>query len=124
MDDGIEWVIPQDPRFSPLADPQNKEQRIGTWRGFLSRVPDGARYTIIGLTAECDRMAAEAEGMADTPAGLFNNRYHFLFVIKDGEDRGGEGVRGQPLPEQVCRTGCWWSRMILLFRGVQIPEPP
>lgn len=30
MDDGIEWFIPQDPRFSPLADPQNKEQRIGT----------------------------------------------------------------------------------------------
>jgi ketosteroid isomerase-like protein len=41
-------------------------------------------YTITGPTAEGDRVAAEVEGSADTPAGPFHNRYHFLFELRGG----------------------------------------
>ncbi|MEJ2623004.1 MAG: nuclear transport factor 2 family protein [Pseudolabrys sp.] len=36
------------------------------------------------MTAEGDRVAAEVECSADTPAGPFHNRYHFLFALRDG----------------------------------------
>lgn len=85
MDDAIEWIIPQDPRYSPLAGGRDKQGWEMTYRGFLAKMPKGARYRIIGMTAEGDRVAVEAESLADTPKGPFNNRYHFLFVLKDGK---------------------------------------
>ncbi|CAI10721.1 conserved hypothetical protein (plasmid) [Aromatoleum aromaticum EbN1] len=48
---------------------------------------DGAiKLTPQGFTAEGNRVAAEAESMANTKSGrVYNNLYHFLFEIKDGK---------------------------------------
>lgn len=55
--DDLRWIIPQLPEFSPLAGERTKEQWEGIYRGFLSRMPNGARYTVLGMIAEGDRVA-------------------------------------------------------------------
>jgi hypothetical protein len=43
-------------------------------------------YEIRGITAEGDRVAVEAESRFRTVKGaLYNNRYHFLFIIRAGK---------------------------------------
>lgn len=42
--------------------------------------------TVLGVTAEGDRVAIEAEGHAELKDGrIYNNRYHYLFVFRDGK---------------------------------------
>jgi len=85
MAEDIQWVVPQDPSLSPLAGTRTKEQWEALYRGFLANMPAGVRYEIGGMTAEGDRVAVEAESHAETPRGHFNNRYHFLFELRDGK---------------------------------------
>lgn len=85
MADDLQWIVPQDPSMSPLAGTRTKEQWEALYRGFLTNMPSGARYDIVGITAEGDRVAVEAESHADTPRGHFSNRYHFLFQLRDGQ---------------------------------------
>lgn len=85
MHDDLTWIIPQDPKYSTMAGNRNKTQWIELYSSFLAKMPNGARYEVIGITAENDRVALEAESFADTPLGEFHNRYHFLFVFKDGK---------------------------------------
>ncbi len=41
--------------------------------------------TILGVTAEGDRVAIEAEGYAELVNGkIYRNRYHYLFLFQDG----------------------------------------
>ena len=54
--DDLRWIIPQSPEFSPLAGERMKEHWEGLYRG-LSRMPNGARYTVLGMIAEGDRVA-------------------------------------------------------------------
>lgn len=55
-------------------------QEIGT------AMPKGLRVTPKGLTAEGDRVAAEAESYGETATGkIYNNLYHFLFEVRDGK---------------------------------------
>ena len=43
------------------------------------------QMTVKGVIAQGDRVAIETEGRATTKAGKpYNNRYHFLFVVRDG----------------------------------------
>ena len=47
--------------------------------------PDGLRFEILDLTAEDDRVAARVDGFAKVAGGgEYNNRYHFLFNIRNG----------------------------------------
>ena len=82
MDSEMVWTIPQDPKYSEMAGDRDKKGWIDLYSGFLSKMPSGARYEIVGITAENDRVAVEAESFADTPLGPFHNRYHFLFILK------------------------------------------
>jgi ketosteroid isomerase-like protein len=42
--------------------------------------------TVLGVTAEGDRVAIEAEGRAELKNGrIYANRYHYLFVFRDGK---------------------------------------
>ena len=75
------------PKYSELAGTRNKTQWIELYSGFISKMPNGARYEVIGVTAENDRVAVEAESFADTPLGPFHNRYHFLFILKNEKIR-------------------------------------
>lgn len=53
----------------------------------MHELVDGAiKLTPQGFTAEGNRVAVEAESMANTKSGrVYNNLYHFLFEIKDGK---------------------------------------
>jgi uncharacterized protein len=82
--DDLQWIVPQDPAFSPLAGSRNKSQWTELYKGFKASVQADVTYTVTGLTAEGNRVAAEVECRADTPAGPFHNRYHFLFELRDG----------------------------------------
>src|SRR3546814_20764978 len=39
--------------------------------------------TIIGMTAEAERVAVEAAGEFHFPEGVYANRYHYLFKIRN-----------------------------------------
>ncbi len=54
--------------------------------GVLEAFPDGLVFTIHTMTAEDDRVAVVAESEGQHASGmLYNNHYHFLFQIRDGE---------------------------------------
>lgn len=83
--DDLQWVVPQDPTLTPLAGSRDKSQWTALYKGFRASVRTEVNYTIIGLTAEGARVAAEVESHAETPIGPFFNRYHFLFEVRDGQ---------------------------------------
>jgi uncharacterized protein len=84
MADDLQWIVPQDPTLTALAGSRNKAQWTELYRAFKASVKADVKYTIIGMTAEGARVAAEVECRADTPIGPFHNRYHFLFEVRDG----------------------------------------
>ena len=60
-----------------VEDPDAPSGTFTHWVAFdlpasQTELPEGAR------------VAAEVESNADTPAGPFHNRYHFLFEVRDG----------------------------------------
>jgi ketosteroid isomerase-like protein len=77
------WWVMGFPRDRPLT----RDQMIRGARAIIDKVlPGGFNMTIAGMTAEGDRVAVEAEGRSHTVAGkLYNNFYHFLFVLRDGK---------------------------------------
>jgi ketosteroid isomerase-like protein len=56
--------------------------------GVVAVVPHGWKFSITTLTAEDDRVAAEAEVVGEHIGGrTYHQRYHFLFWIRDGKIR-------------------------------------
>ena len=54
--------------------------------GSADMFPTGLRFTILGTTAEADRVALEAESYGMTRGGkLYNNVYHLLVLLRDGK---------------------------------------
>jgi len=54
----------------------------GSFAGMFKRP---SILTVLGVTAEGDRVAIEAEGYAELTNGkIYRNRYHYLFVFRDG----------------------------------------
>ncbi len=48
--------------------------------------PQGLAFSIVGMTAEGDRVAVEAESKGEHSSGqLYHNFYHFLFEFRDGK---------------------------------------
>lgn len=88
--DDFQWTIPQDPRYSQLSGTFDKQRWETLYRGFLTNAPGGLEYRVVGMTAEEDRVACEAESFAQTSRGPFNNRYHFLFTVRDGKISSGK----------------------------------
>ncbi len=55
-------------------------------RAFAGMFKRPSTITVHGVTAEGDRVAIEAEGHAELTDGrIYNNRYHYLFVFRDGK---------------------------------------
>ncbi|MDP9090868.1 MAG: nuclear transport factor 2 family protein [Pseudomonadota bacterium] len=80
------WWLPGHPDEFPAAGSVDK----ATVRRRLARnlllLPNGIQITTGAVTAEDDRVAIEAESKATTLQGrLYHNRYHFLFVVRDGK---------------------------------------
>jgi len=85
MSDDLKWVIPQSPELSPIAGFHTKEELLELYDDHHGDFPEGKRFTIIGITAEGNRVAVEAESKGDSLYGPFHNRYHFLFELDDGK---------------------------------------
>jgi ketosteroid isomerase-like protein len=57
----------------------------GRTSDFYKDFPKGIRFVIHTLTAQDDRVAAEVESFGDHSSGkLYNNKYHFLFRLRNG----------------------------------------
>lgn len=79
------WWIPGHPQEFPAAgwaDKATVERRLAA---NLKLLPHGIEIIVGDMTAEGDRVAVEAESKAQLANGaLYHNRYHFLFVVRDG----------------------------------------
>jgi hypothetical protein len=80
-DDASWWV----PGTLPFSGTKTKPEYLGV-AGLIQRgFPGGLAFTLRGLTAEGERVAAEVESLGEHTSGkTYNNRYHFLFVIRGG----------------------------------------
>ena len=80
------WWLPGHPQEFPAAgwvDKATVERRLA---GNLKLLPHGVDIVLGAVTAEDDRVAVEAESKATLVNGeLYHNRYHFLFVVRDGQ---------------------------------------
>jgi ketosteroid isomerase-like protein len=80
-----QWWLPGHPDEFPAAgwvDKATVERRLAS---NLKLLPHGLEITTGAITAEGDRVAIEAESKATLVNGrLYHNRYHFLFVLRDG----------------------------------------
>ena len=51
-----------------------------------SAAPEGIEFTVVSMTAEENRVSAEAEGRSVLANGSpYDNQYHFLFTVQDGQ---------------------------------------
>ena len=79
------WWLPGHAQEFPAAgwaDKATVERRLAS---NLKLLPHGLEISVGAMTAEEDRVAVEAESKATLVNGtLYHNRYHFLFVIRDG----------------------------------------
>lgn len=83
-DDGRWWVGGKAALF-PLAGYKSKEELRALLNNLISPMPNGLKMTIKSMIAEGDRVAAEVESYGEAANGrLYNNEYHFLFILRDG----------------------------------------
>jgi ketosteroid isomerase-like protein len=69
----------------PFSGIHTREEIAPLMDGVLGAFPAGLSFEITGMTAEGDRVAVEAESRGEHVSGaLYQNRYHFLLVIRDG----------------------------------------
>ena len=70
----------------PFSGRNGMEQIVQNANGVLGLFPDKLKFTITAMTAEGDRVAVEAESYGKHVNGkVYNNQYHFLFVLRDGK---------------------------------------
>ncbi|MBL8550538.1 MAG: nuclear transport factor 2 family protein [Hyphomonadaceae bacterium] len=64
----------------------SKAEYMALFKEIQASFPNGVMFTIHAMTAEGDRVAAEVESRGrHANGGLYNNRYHFLFVVENGK---------------------------------------
>ncbi len=52
----------------------------------MGAFPQGIRFDVLGMIAEGDRVAVEAESYGRHSSGaIYNNHYHFLMLFRDGK---------------------------------------
>lgn len=68
---------------TPVMGPAELGAAIG---GFAGMAAGPSKFTVVGITAEGDRVAVEAENEVQLKNGrLYSNRLHFIFVLADGK---------------------------------------
>src|ERR1700722_2155402 len=71
--------------MSATVQKYSKALLIKTMKDFSSLMERWVSFTVVGTTAEGDRVAIEAEGDGLTAAGkAYRNRYHFVFKFRGG----------------------------------------
>ncbi len=80
------WWIAGKTDYLQTAGEHDKDFFIGFFGGGADLFPNGAEFTVTGMIAEGDKVAAEANMKATTAMGTqYDNNYHFLFTITDGK---------------------------------------
>ena len=70
----------------PLSGTKTKAQFGELMGGLGAKIDGGLRLTPLGITAEGDRVAVEAESYGKMKNGkTYQNQYHFLFQVRDGK---------------------------------------
>lgn len=86
--DDADWWLPGHPDEFPAAGTVDKATVRKRLAGNLKLLPNGIDITVGAVTAEDDRVAVEAESVGTLVNGRrYHNRYHFLFVLRDGRIR-------------------------------------
>lgn len=84
--DDFSWWIAGKPEYLQTAGEHDKDFFLGFFGGGADLFPNGAEFTVTGMIAEGDKVAAEASMAAVTAMGAkYDNSYHFLFTIADGK---------------------------------------
>ncbi len=83
VDDDCKWWVTGFPRDRTMS----RQQMARGAKAIIDQVlPGGFNMSVLGMTAEGNRVAVEAESKAYTVNNkLYNNFYHFLFVFRDGK---------------------------------------
>ena len=78
------WWVAGKPGTNPFSGTVSKAQLRENQQKMDQIMQSRIRLMLKGMTAEADRVAAEVESWCEFPDGrVYNNEYHFLFVIKD-----------------------------------------
>ena len=78
------WWVAGDPARLRVAGLKSRAKIERLLRGLIEVLPQGMSMTVIGVTAEADRVAVELDGTGVWHDGrTYRNRYHFLFVVRD-----------------------------------------
>lgn len=85
MSENCTWWVGGKPELFPLAGTKTKEQMKDLLGTLISPMKAGLEMRLKGMTAEGEKVAAEVESYGENPDGsVYNNDYHFLFVVRDG----------------------------------------
>jgi ketosteroid isomerase-like protein len=86
MSETCTWWIGGKPDLFPLAGTKTKAEMKDLLTSLIEPMKNGLEMRLKGITAEGERVAAEVESYGENPDGsVYNNDYHFLFVVKDGQ---------------------------------------
>jgi ketosteroid isomerase-like protein len=86
MDERCIWWVGGKPELFPLAGNKSKSEMKEILSGIVLSMKNGLVMTVKAMTAEGNRVAAEVESYGENPDGsIYNNEYHFLFVIEEGK---------------------------------------
>jgi ketosteroid isomerase-like protein len=70
----------------PLSGTKTKAQFGELLAGLAPQIDGALRLTPIGVTADGERVAVEADSYAKLKNGrTYQNQYHFLFIVRDGK---------------------------------------
>lgn len=86
ISDDFSWWIAGKTGYLQTAGEHDRDFFIGFFGGGADLFPHGADFTVTGMIAEGDKVAAEANMKATTAMGAqYDNSYHFLFTIEGGK---------------------------------------
>ncbi len=69
----------------PFSGTQPRDRLPEMIAGVAQMFPEGLSFDVRSMTAEDDRVSAEAESFGRHVSGqVYNQLYHYLFVIRDG----------------------------------------
>ena len=86
MADGATWWVAGKKDQFPVAGLQTKEQMEKILRSMGAQLKSPAVITTLGMVAEGDKVAVEAESHAEASNGRkYNNQYHYLVEVRDGK---------------------------------------
>jgi ketosteroid isomerase-like protein len=88
MTEDATWRVPGKPGTTPVVGVRSRTQIERMFQFMMNALTDGLQMTIKTLTAEDDRVAAEAESHGVLKNGrVYENVYHLLFTLRDGKIR-------------------------------------